>query len=166
MNSKDYDPETCMTAAELRQAGWSIPDDIPDTAWIPKTSLSPNPHHCLVSYNDETRQARFEVSAVLTEPFRWIQAVYEEELLSEKDLAEIENRALLATDAPWHVRDYGGLHVVGPSGHGGMIANFSTNSDEGWEGRQADAFFIAHARDDVVRLVAEVRRLRKLVEEQ
>jgi hypothetical protein len=36
---KKYDPETCITAKELRDAGIPIPDAIPDEGWIPSGTM-------------------------------------------------------------------------------------------------------------------------------
>ena len=37
----EYDEKTCITAGELRQLSIvKIPDDIPDCAWVPRSSLS------------------------------------------------------------------------------------------------------------------------------
>lgn len=66
-----------------------------------------------------------------------------------------EDKAIIekCSEAPWRVRDYLGVHVVGPSGHGPMLAVFDrgidigTNSPTGWEGKREDAEFMAQARN-------------------
>ena len=77
--------------------------------------------------------------------------------LSEDELELIQNRANLATPGPWHV---GGDYVV--------AVNDSAAEDWGTESTvvaqgltSTDAEFMAHARTDVLRLVAELRRLRQ-----
>jgi len=68
----DYDPDTCITAGELRADGVNIPDTIPDCAWISRSSLIP------VSFNavhvGNNGAVCIETSCSITEPFRWIEA--------------------------------------------------------------------------------------------
>lgn len=78
--------------------------------------------------------------------------------LSPVDLAAIEMRALMATREPWHVE------YLGEHGYPQRIANdAAVLVATTYEGTQpaGNAEFIAHARTDVPRLIAEVRRLRK-----
>jgi hypothetical protein len=72
--------------------------------------------------------------------------------MSEEELAKIEARANAATPAPWDFHK------------GDLYLNSNTSSGV------SDAFlehvdlnFIAHSRQDVPALIAEVRRLRKLL---
>ena len=68
----EYNPDTCITAGELRAMGASILDTIPDCAWIPRHALKP------LSYSVEAvtvdAATRFDVTwqCEITEPFRWI----------------------------------------------------------------------------------------------
>ena len=65
----EYDSKTCVMAVELREAGLSIPDAIPDVAWIHRASMS-------IDIGDvrESGPDRFEVGMAISflEPFRWI----------------------------------------------------------------------------------------------
>jgi hypothetical protein len=81
--------------------------------------------------------------------------------LTEDELAEIEAREKAATaKGVWHSDDTasGDWCVATPSGRyrGITIAAMID--------RKADADFIAHARTDIPRLLAEVRRLRAVLE--
>jgi hypothetical protein len=103
--------------------------------------------------------------------------------MTDERLAEIEARAAAATPGPW---DAGGpvkresitkvltggggpnglsreVWEVGAAGDlvppGIAVVNRYTNGGGSWEAR-ANAEFIAHARQDVAELIAEVRRLR------
>lgn len=100
--------------------------------------------------------------------------------LTEQQLADIEARANAATAGPWGVYESGTLIDVAAdleeTGHGyrarrGIArldeepldndpAHREWTAEEDWTQVQADGAFIAHAREDVDVLVAEVRRLR------
>jgi hypothetical protein len=69
------------------------------------------------------------------------------ERLTDEQLAEIRKRAEAATDGPWTV-SFPGAKVINAYGIG--VDNF----DE-------DAEFIAHAREDVPKLLAEIGRLKE-----
>lgn len=102
--------------------------------------------------------------------------------LTDADLVEMEERAEAATPGPWYVRLLDDDHAAGlvavstipDSGRddgwpdfaaGQMIAatlvqfpnRYIDCSDQRWD---ENASFIAHARNDVPRLIAEIRRLR------
>lgn len=82
-------------------------------------------------------------------------ASMEEAPLTEADLAEMEARASAATPGPWKSFVEGRDHTSGSS----FIQTDGEDID--LPGASvADQDFIAHARQDVPRLVAEVRRLR------
>ena len=72
------------------------------------------------------------------------------EMLTEDQLAEIETRARVATPPPW---------LVNPDQRKYVLMPFSSEEDV-LRDRDANAAFCANARDDVPRLVAEIRRLR------
>ena len=80
----------------------------------------------------------------------------EGEVIDEKRLAEIEARAATLAPLPWNPGDGG----HGPFGvrdrTGALMADIPQPLEEG----QRLSEFIAHAREDVPALVAEVRRLR------
>lgn len=82
--------------------------------------------------------------------------------LSEADLATIAARADAATPGPWWAWDRGvGWHIATEDPN--ATADVPALLPEGIRtdlGRREDAEFIAHAREYVPRLVAEVRRLR------
>jgi len=68
--------------------------------------------------------------------------------MKAEELAVIKERAEKATDGPWSTP----MRLI--FGGGGYVANTS---------RIADAEFIANAREDVPKLVAEVKRLRSVI---
>ena len=106
------------------------------------------------------------------------------DFLSERELGYIEERASSATLGPWFVRllnDREFMTLVAVSTVPGSESDGSVNelesgknvaltlvqdpqyaavSDELWD---ENANFIAHAREDIPRLIAEVRRLRSLL---
>ena len=78
--------------------------------------------------------------------------------LNDQQLQEIECRVNAATAGPWISFIEGRDHSSGSS--------FIRTSSEGIElsgATQADQDFIAHARQDLPLLLAEVRRLRRVV---
>ena len=113
-----------------------------------------------------------------------------DEDLRDADLSEIEARAAAATPGPWehmsypsgteyvhmrHASGRSGPRIMGPDhsdqdGHVGAHMNlYNVSAFTALTGeteimlereKTANAEFVAHAREDVPRLVAEVRRLR------
>lgn len=79
-------------------------------------------------------------------------------MISDDELDAIQARADSATPGPWRARACGeivaGRHVVATSDGGGGSVWVEWRSEE-------DKRFAAHARTDIPRLVAEVRRLKK-----
>lgn len=41
-NETEYDERTCITAGEMRAAGYPVPERIPDCAWVPRASIVPS----------------------------------------------------------------------------------------------------------------------------
>jgi hypothetical protein len=76
--------------------------------------------------------------------------------MTEAELAAIQARADAATEGPWEYAD----------SLSGRMGWPSLDLQQGLDGEflAADALFMAHARCDVPALVAEVRRLAKVVE--
>ncbi|MEV7237244.1 hypothetical protein AB0N06_25750 [Streptomyces sp. NPDC051020] len=105
--------------------------------------------------------------------------------LTDEELAEIEELAGAATPGPWHVRqlddDFAmslvAISTVPDTGVGERWPDFDHRqivaatlvqqpryvdvADERWD---ENANFIANARQDIPRLIAEIRRLRRLLE--
>ena len=69
----EYDPRFHVTASELRAAGIPVPVEIPDAAWLLRSSIVP-----AVTVHDPTKAPPDVMSASLslefTAPFRWIGA--------------------------------------------------------------------------------------------
>jgi hypothetical protein len=102
-------------------------------------------------------------------------------MITESELLEMERRAAEATAGPWFVRFLDDSHAMNltavstSAGSDGVEAwpNFDATeivaatliqapryadiADDRWD---ANAEFIAHAREDMPRLIAEIRRLR------
>ena len=81
--------------------------------------------------------------------------------MTEEELAEIENRCLAASPLPWVSWGEGRDHVAGSH-----VIITGTKETPGPDlhlegGTVADHDFIAHARQDVPRLIEEIRRLRR-----
>lgn len=78
--------------------------------------------------------------------------------MDDKELNEIEARANAATSGPWPETvwygEEGGHASVGPHHN-----SDDPEEDDDWGKAELDAKFISHARTDVPKLVAEVRRL-------
>jgi hypothetical protein len=83
--------------------------------------------------------------------------------MQESELVLIEERCAAARLGPWVSHVEGRDHTSG--------SNFIMVGDQAARGEDielatvADQDFIAHAREDVPRLIAEVRRLRRLIEQ-
>lgn len=73
---KAYDAKTCVTAGELRAAGFTIPDDIPNVGWVPRRSITWDGD---VSVEEIDHKLRASVTLRFTEPFRWIMAAFKME---------------------------------------------------------------------------------------
>ncbi len=66
----EYDPDTCLTASELRFCGIKIPEEIPDCAWAPRSAV----RFGSVDVDVESG-GKYHLSGHLyfTEPWRWVQ---------------------------------------------------------------------------------------------
>lgn len=68
----EYDPETCLTAGELRATGAHVPENIPDCAWVPRCSVVVRrPPSVDIDPIDPTI-IRVDTTMEFTAPFRWI----------------------------------------------------------------------------------------------
>lgn len=67
----EYDPETCITAGELRKVGLiNLPDNVPDCAWIPRWAYELGVDECTES-DEEQGQVGIRMTVRFTQPFRW-----------------------------------------------------------------------------------------------
>lgn len=73
---REYNPQTCLTARELREVwGLSIPESIPDAAWVSRTDMN-------VSLEDVHDGEAGDKNLVLNfrvefhRPFEWIEASF------------------------------------------------------------------------------------------
>lgn len=85
------------------------------------------------------------------------------EILSSEDLTEIKARAEAAAPGPWTWKHWvANEYSINSPAHSHVLPH---QEDDGWRifliTDQADAEFIAHAREDVPRLVVEIERLRE-----
>jgi hypothetical protein len=86
--------------------------------------------------------------------------------ITAAELAAIRERAEKATPGPWgwsdaKVRD--GKYVFVPQGS--YLADTLIMFGDTYENGEQDAEFIAHAREDIPKLLAEIERLRTALEE-
>lgn len=85
--------------------------------------------------------------------------------LSDADLEEIERRVAAASPAPWQSFIEGRDHVAGDDFI--RIAGFDDSQPDMYIRHElepapaADLDFIAHARQDIPRLIDEIRRLKR-----
>ncbi|WP_053234675.1 hypothetical protein [Sandaracinus amylolyticus] len=80
--------------------------------------------------------------------------------LTETELDEIEHRCAAATPGPWTAFVEGRDHLAGSS-----FIRTASDDIEMSGASDADYDFIAHARQDMPRLVAELRALRAALRE-
>ena len=64
----EYDADTCVTAAELREMGITVPDDVPDCGWIPRHAIK----YGEIGVDIEGTTMVANVGVAISEPFRWI----------------------------------------------------------------------------------------------
>lgn len=76
VTGQEYDPKTCITAGELRAAGFVIPDDIPNVGWVRRTSIDWDGD---VAIEEIDHKIRASVKFRFTEPFQWITATFKME---------------------------------------------------------------------------------------
>lgn len=74
--TSEYDPETCITAGELRMSGLVIPENIPDCGWVRRSAIRAVPGDGQLSSD-----GRFSIGIALqfNEPFQWISVSVEVE---------------------------------------------------------------------------------------
>lgn len=85
------------------------------------------------------------------------------EKTSPVDVAAIRERCEAATPGPW-IRDPEYASVCAPARDGECVAVCSMSDGPPAAGWVADAEFIAHAREDIPVLLAEIERLQAVVE--
>jgi len=83
--------------------------------------------------------------------------------ISDEDLKEILDRCNAATPGPWVSYIEGRDHTSGSDFIMTGTIEKRGNDIELSGATQADQDFIAHARQDVLRLVAEIQRLKQLL---
>lgn len=67
-----YDPETCLTAGELREVGVIVEESIPDNAWVPRACIEFEGVKVQKLEGDQNAM-NATINVQLTEPFRWIE---------------------------------------------------------------------------------------------
>lgn len=78
-------------------------------------------------------------------------------ILTKKEIDEIKSRLEKASPGPWRVTSTSKRHQTG----GDYIPDCDDWVVVSIFERKEDAYFVAHAREDIPRLVAEVERLRE-----
>lgn len=88
------------------------------------------------------------------------------DMLTDERLNEIEARTAAATPGPWKPKypvgdDFRAVRIFADTTYLASVCNSDMDEDE----IKANAELIAHARKDIPDLVAEVRRLRELIDD-
>ncbi len=89
-----------------------------------------------------------------------------QEMLSDAGLQEISGRCEAATPGPWRSFVEGRDHTAGSSFIMTGIGTTRGNDIELSGATSADQDFIAHARQDISRLLDEIVRLRRFIRQQ
>ncbi len=71
MSIIEYDPSTCVTAKELRANGVQIPLEIPDPAWVPKTSVHYDVRAAETTYDEEAKRITSIIPVHVDAEFQW-----------------------------------------------------------------------------------------------
>lgn len=75
----EYDPETCITAGELRAQGtYDLPESIPDVAWVPKSAVTWTP--IATKYDPETQKLDTHIAVNVTAEWKWVEVKAEQKL--------------------------------------------------------------------------------------
>lgn len=69
MNRETYDLKKDVTAGELRERGWEIPESIPDVAHVPRWSI----RYSGLDVKFVGDKLHYKMGAFISEPFRWIE---------------------------------------------------------------------------------------------
>lgn len=76
MAEHEFDPETCITAGELRAKGLHVEDSVPDCGWVPTQSIQFDAIPQKNELTDEQRAWRefptLDITITFMEPFRWV----------------------------------------------------------------------------------------------
>jgi len=70
----EYNEHTCITAAELREMGFKIPEHIPNCAWVPRDSLLPVGDLSIEADSHDNSRFHMSLFTRFTKPFKWIGA--------------------------------------------------------------------------------------------
>ena len=65
----EYDPETCLTAVEIRALGVELPENIPDIAWVPRWAMRTE----LGEASDGDTPGSVTIRISFLVPFAWIE---------------------------------------------------------------------------------------------
>lgn len=70
----EYNPNTCITAGELRSMGIPIPESIPDCGWVSRHAIEFKEKSCIET--KEYGKLKFEFDVKVHEPFHWVTATF------------------------------------------------------------------------------------------
>jgi hypothetical protein len=70
---REYDPKTCITAAELRGLGVFIPEGIPDCAWAPRAAVHVDQGE--VAFDGD--MLHWTATVRIDAPLRWVEVKLE-----------------------------------------------------------------------------------------
>ena len=72
IRKSEYDPGAHITAKELRDLGYKIPEHIPDCGWVPRWSMYLLPKSCAVVRGKDYNSCDVIFNVEFTQPFRWL----------------------------------------------------------------------------------------------
>lgn len=73
---QEYNPQTCITAQELRASGVTVPDHIPGPAWVHRHTVRFGGADVALDNQDPSRM-NVQMTVTFTQPFRWVEATVE-----------------------------------------------------------------------------------------
>lgn len=89
--------------------------------------------------------------------------MYEEEGEMASDWFKADEAVIIdCSSAPWYIRNKPVLHIVGPSGHGAVIADLESGGDK-FKGKKQDAQFIVQARERWPLYVKAMKQIEEII---
>lgn len=67
-----FDARTCITAGALRQSGFTVPEVIPDCAWVPRSAIIFHARADKEARISADGRIEMSIHLNLDQPFRWI----------------------------------------------------------------------------------------------
>lgn len=71
----EYDPETCVTAGELRESGFNVSGRVPDCAWVTRNTFFLD-LGSLTLTDEDNGVTNVHWDVYCQQPFRWFEGTY------------------------------------------------------------------------------------------